>query len=312
MGKILNVVNHVLKNGYEYETSAFGPRKDPISGADSYHNGEDMISSKYGTDSIVAFQAGTVEALRNSVAGYDKVNGSGNYIHIRHDGGHQSRYLHLKKDSLTVKVGQAVRKGEVIAYMGSTGYSTGAHLHFEVRLDGNPQDPVPYLSGEKSIPADIPDSAVPSAPVGPDRIGDTVYFKGGNHFANAQADTPTGGIRSAGKAKVTGLASGKPHPYHLIGEKGGSNVYGWVNADAVSSTAQSALPPVTAAIRKGDRVRIKPGAKWYNGKAIPAWVMADTWIVYENPKDGRAVLDSNASGRNHIMSPISTNYLTKA
>ena len=207
MGKTIpNVFVHVFKNGYEYETSPFGPRKDPINGKDSFHNGEDIISSKYSTDYIIAFEGGVVEALRNTISGFDKANSSGNYIYIKHKGGYQTRYLHLKKDSLAVEVGQAVGKGDVIAYMGTTGYSTGNHLHFEVRLDGEPQDPIPYLNGSKAIPAEAPIPA--STPSDEYKIGDIIDFKGGYHYSNAQAYTPTGSERSAGKAKITGLAQG--------------------------------------------------------------------------------------------------------
>lgn len=64
--------------------------------------------------------------------------------------------------------------------------------------------------------------------------GDIVNFAGGPHYVASTATTPTGGTRTAGKAKCTLVAKGAPHPYHLIGEPGGSNVYGWVDADKVS------------------------------------------------------------------------------
>lgn len=311
MGKSLKVLNHVLKNGYEYETSPFGPRKDPFTGNNSYHNGEDMISSKFGTDYIIAYQDGTVEALRNTIAGMDKVNSSGNYIYIKHAGGYQTRYLHLKKDSLVVKVGQAVKKGEVIAFMGTTGYSTGNHLHFEVRLNNTPQNPVLYLSGDKDIPCP------PTEPTPPANtqhsIGDTVDFKGGYHYSNAQADKPSGGRRTAGKAKITGVAHGKRHPYHLIGLEGGSNVYGWVdeNTIEVPTSAPQPAAPQSTTFKQGDRVKISAQAKWYSGKSIPAWVKGDTWIVYQDQIGDRVVLDSNVSKRNNIMSAIKATDLSR-
>jgi hypothetical protein len=64
--------------------------------------------------------------------------------------------------------------------------------------------------------------------------GDTVQFAGGYHYASSTAASQTGGKRTAGKAKVTALATGAKHPYHLIGTAGGSNVYGWVDADKVT------------------------------------------------------------------------------
>lgn len=314
MGKQLNVKNHVLKNGCEYETSPFGARKDPFTGKSSYHNGEDMISSKYGSDYIIAFQDGTVASMCNTVSGFDKVHSSGNYIYINHEGAYQTRYLHLKKDTLKVKVGQAVKKGDIIAYMGTTGYSTGAHLHFEVRLNGTPQDPIPYLSGEKSIPG-AEESATeepvvpPTTPENSFQVGDMVDFLGGYHYSNAQASTPVGAKRTAGKAKITNMALGKRHPYHLIGESG-CNVYGWVDASTIrDETTQAEEAPVT--FKKGDVVKIKAGAKWYSGGSIPSWVMADTWIVYQDQVADRVVLNNNTSGKNAIMSPIHASDLSK-
>ena len=314
MGKQLNVKNHVLKNGCEYETSPFGARQDPFTGKSSYHNGEDMISSKYGSDYIIAFQDGTVVSACNSIMGFDKSHSSGNYIYIDHADAYQTRYLHLKKDTLVVKVGQAVKKGDILAYMGTTGYSTGAHLHFEVRLNGNPQDPIPYLSGEKSIPgteespAEKPISP-PSTPEKAYQVGGTVDFLGGYHYSNAQAASPVGEKRKAGKAKITGIASGRRHPYHLIGEND-CNVYGWVDASTIQDKP---LQPgeTSATFRKGDTVKIKAGAKWYSGTSIPAWVMADTWIVYQDQLADRVVLNKNTSGENAIMSPVHAADLIK-
>ncbi len=64
-------------------------------------------------------------------------------------------------------------------------------------------------------------------------VGDTVEFSGGSHFVSSDAASPVGGIRTAGKAKLTKIAVGQKHPYHLIGTT--SNVYGWVDASTVSS-----------------------------------------------------------------------------
>ena len=76
-------------------------------------------------------------------------------------------------------------------------------------------------STEKKAPADI-------------KVGDIVQFSGGYHYVSSVASKPTGGTRTAGKAKCTVLAKNAAHPYHLIGVSGGSNVYGWVDAGNVS------------------------------------------------------------------------------
>ncbi|MCD8091188.1 MAG: peptidoglycan DD-metalloendopeptidase family protein [Clostridiales bacterium] len=112
----------------------YGYRSSPISGSGEFHSGLDM-RAPYGTD-IVAADDGTViySGMRN---------GYGNCVIIDHGGGFSTLYGH--NSSLCVTVGQSVVRGQVIAKAGSTGYSTGAHLHFEVRINGQYVDPNPYL-----------------------------------------------------------------------------------------------------------------------------------------------------------------------
>ena len=125
MGYILNATVHVLKNGNEYVTSDYGMRTNPVSGTYSMHNGIDLVSRGSSSDDIAAYAAGVVSTVSyNEYRGY--------YVVIEHDGGFETLYQHLKKDSVTVKKGAPVSKGQKIAVMGSTGQSTGNHLHFEV------------------------------------------------------------------------------------------------------------------------------------------------------------------------------------
>ena len=134
----------VLKNGYEYMTSGYGNRTYTMNGkqVSDFHLGIDLISSKYGTDYIVAFADGVVT--------YAGANGGyGNVVYIDHGNGYQTRYAHQKY--LNVKVGQAVQKGDVLGYMGTTGNSTGNHVHFEVRLNGNTLNPYDYVFNGKTI-----------------------------------------------------------------------------------------------------------------------------------------------------------------
>lgn len=72
------------------------------------------------------------------------MSGYGNMVDIQHTGGVVTRYGHLLR--YVVKVGQKVKAGDVIGYEGSTGNSTGSHLHFEVHVNGEPVDPVPFMS----------------------------------------------------------------------------------------------------------------------------------------------------------------------
>ncbi len=114
--------------------SGFGPRVHPIYGNVRMHTGVDMAGSS--GDPIHACRAGTV-VLAGPNGGY------GNTVVIDHGGGMATLYAH--QSSIAVSVGQTVGAGQTIGYVGSTGASTGPHLHFEVRLSGNPVDPAPYL-----------------------------------------------------------------------------------------------------------------------------------------------------------------------
>lgn len=116
-------------------TSDYGPRTSPTHGASSNHKGID-IGAAYGAD-IVAADGGTVLVATYSSSG-------GNYVIIDHGGGLCTVYMHAS--SLTVSAGQTVSKGQVIAKVGSTGISTGNHLHFGVTLNGVYVSPWGYVS----------------------------------------------------------------------------------------------------------------------------------------------------------------------
>jgi len=115
-------------------TSGFGPRTHPISGGTRIHNGVDIGASS-GTP-IKAADTGTV-VMAGSNGGY------GNWTLIDHGGGLATGYAH--QSSIGVRVGQRVTRGEVIGRVGSTGASTGPHLHWEVRVNGNPVNPMGWV-----------------------------------------------------------------------------------------------------------------------------------------------------------------------
>ena len=113
-------------------TSEFGVRTHPISGDLRFHAGIDIAAEK-GTNIYAAFDGEVIEA------DYDKWNG--NYLKIKHDNNIMTVYCHC--ETLNVEKGQRIRGGEVIATVGSTGSSTGPHLHFELRINNisyNPQN----------------------------------------------------------------------------------------------------------------------------------------------------------------------------
>jgi murein DD-endopeptidase MepM/ murein hydrolase activator NlpD len=116
-------------------TSNFGYRTDPITGATAFHAGIDF-GAPCGTP-IKAAGTGVVITAGFNSGGY------GNMTLINHGNGLSTLYGH--QSSIIVSAGQSVTQGQVIGYVGSTGKSTGCHLHFEVRVGGNPVDPTGYL-----------------------------------------------------------------------------------------------------------------------------------------------------------------------
>lgn len=121
-------------------TSSYGVRADPFTGGAAFHAGLDFTGS-YG-QTIRAAAAGTV-AYVGQRAGY------GNVVELSHGRGLMTRYAHLS--GADVRPGQRVARGQAIARMGSTGRSTGTHLHFEVRVGGNPVNPRRFLAADQEI-----------------------------------------------------------------------------------------------------------------------------------------------------------------
>ena len=116
-------------------TSVFGAREAPTEGASTEHKGMDIGAST--GSGIVAAAAGTVVIATYSYS-------AGNYVMLNHGGGVYTVYMHCSQ--LLVSEGQQVSKGQTIARVGSTGYSTGPHLHFGIRSNGQYVDPARYVS----------------------------------------------------------------------------------------------------------------------------------------------------------------------
>lgn len=123
-----------LVPAYGKISSPFGTRVHPISKVKKAHTGVDISSSK--GDPILSAASGVVEYS-------DYSNGYGNHVIINHKNGYKTLYGHSSK--LLVKKGDLVKKGQTIALVGSTGVSTGPHLHFEIRIDNIPVDPTEYI-----------------------------------------------------------------------------------------------------------------------------------------------------------------------
>jgi len=127
------IVTAALSPGSIRMSSPFGMRRHPIHGRKAKHDGVD-IAAPAGTPVRAPSSGVVVEARRNG--------GYGNYVRIRHDRHHDSVYGHLRGFAAGLAPGKRVERGQVIGYVGSTGQSTGPHLHYEVIRDGRPVDPL--------------------------------------------------------------------------------------------------------------------------------------------------------------------------
>ena len=124
-----------LPAGWDTLSSLYGTRTDPFTGRPGNHTGIDIPASK--NTEIYAAKSGVVITSTYNSGGY------GNYVVVSHSDGTSTLYAHMNKRNATV--GQTVSQGDVIGYVGTTGNSTGNHLHFEVRVNGSRVDPIDYF-----------------------------------------------------------------------------------------------------------------------------------------------------------------------
>ncbi|MDR0487243.1 MAG: M23 family metallopeptidase [Treponema sp.] len=130
-----------VRNGVGNITMFFGQNINPFSGQYYIHKGIDIATFRSG-DPVVATADGQVVTI-------DYTSDFGNYIIIKHKHGYYTRYAHLL--SFRVKIGQRVQQNEVIGYIGSTGLSTGPHLHYEVHVGSDVVDPYKYINIRSSV-----------------------------------------------------------------------------------------------------------------------------------------------------------------
>jgi hypothetical protein len=195
-------------------TSGFGPRVSPTGGGGTeFHHGID-IGKPMGTP---------IQAVKDGKVVFAGANGGfGNLVVLQHNDGTFSLYAH--QSALNVQVGQDVKAGDVIGKVGSTGRSTGAHLHFEVRKGAQwgsaaAIDPVAYLNGSIQLAANDP---------GPGRS-----FSGGSN---------SGGSVSRGDRNSTGGGGGSSSELGLSG----------ASSPGPSSSAGTSMPSVGSSVAKGD------------------------------------------------------------
>ncbi len=152
---VASIPSYMPVKNYSY-TSSFGVRYDPFNGGAAMHQGTDMAGAH--GEPIYAAANGTV-----ALAGV--ANGYGNVVEIEHGKGIETRYGHLS--AILVHAGDQVRQGQLIGRMGSTGRSTGTHLHYEIRVDGRAVNARPFLDASAYVlaaQASAPAQAVADQP----------------------------------------------------------------------------------------------------------------------------------------------------
>lgn len=256
MAYTLSNIKHCPFKGLDYSrvTSDFGPRKfwNPITKKweENFHRGIDLTSG----DVIVATARGKVTACRNNIDGYTEQYSSGNYVTLYHGDNTYTLYCHMIKGSVKVSVGDIVEVGQELGLKGSTGWSTGPHLHYGVKTGGSYVDPKPYLLGDKELPqyGGVTPTPTPTPTPGPSdkfNIGDRVIISG-SLYTSANASTPAGSISSK-VTNITRKAEGTAHPYNTTGD------LGWMDESSITAYVEpTPTPEPTAELKVGDNVEI--------------------------------------------------------
>ena len=242
------------------------------------HKGIDLVGPGSTLDYIVAHSDGEVVAVVSNINYNTSQSGQrtyGNYVKIRHDNGMYTLYAHMKYGSVEAKIGQRVSRGQTIGYMGNTGYSFGAHLHFEVRDENNNYIyPTPYVDSD--LPGvNKPESASTEYKY---KIGDVIEING--VYTTSDSDNKLNPALT--KGTITKILTGKRNPY-LLNDGG----IGWVNDDCIIGTSSSE-------IKVGDKVKVKKGSRSYSGVALASFVYENEYDVMEI-NGLRAVIGKNGA-----------------
>lgn len=141
-------MSRILMNNSNYITNSYN---------DGDHDGIDVIPSDRGLSEVIAHSDGEVIMVRNNYTRQNEQSGDsyGNYVKIKHSNDYYTLYAHLKYNSIPVKVGDKVKKGERIGTMGNTGRATGIHLHFEVFKGNNKINPTNYINSDLPLEQDL-------------------------------------------------------------------------------------------------------------------------------------------------------------
>ena len=265
-----NFKYHVLESKSEYCTADYGTREPSY----STHHGMDFINDVGHSCNAIAVADGEVVTVQDFVDGFNDTYTAGNYVRIKHESGVYSRYLHLVKGSVKVKVGQKVKAGTVLGTEGNTGYSYGTHLHFDV-FDGTQYvDPLPYLLGEKSFyKAKKPSSTAIT-------VGSKVRVKAGTTFSD-------------GTKPFTEVYN-TVYDVQLLSRNGkearigiGEQWTGWIYISDLYPAEQSAK---VKTVKTGGKVKVNSGATFSDGTEPYPFVYTTVFDVITMSKDGKEAL----------------------
>lgn len=234
----------------------------------------DFINDVGHSCNAIAVADGEVVTVQDFVDGFNDTYTAGNYVRIKHESGVYSRYLHLVKGSVKVKVGQKVKAGTVLGTEGNTGYSYGTHLHFDV-FDGTQYvDPLPYLLGEKSFyKAKKPSSTAIT-------VGSKVRVKAGTTFSD-------------GTKPFTEVYN-TVYDVQLLSRNGkearigiGEQWTGWMYISDLYPAEQSAK---VKTVKTGGKVKVNSGATFSDGTEPYPFVYTTVFDVITMSKDGKEAL----------------------
>lgn len=181
------------------------------------HKGIDLVNQGYTLGYIVAHSSGVVVSCRKDYKTQDKTGDSyGNYVKIKHDDGYYTLYAHMSYNTVTVKNGDRVNRGQVLGYMGATGRATAGHLHWEVRTPSDVRiDPISYLD------SDLPKNNIPTLKY---KLGDIVKIN--KVYVSSESVNPLNPLITEGK--ITKIIESARNPYLLDDGK-----IGWINDNCI-------------------------------------------------------------------------------
>lgn len=260
----------VLESGKHRITSPYGKR------GNSFHSGVDLVKYYSSLDNIIAHTDGYVVSIKDCLGNMKGTNSYGNYIKLSHNG-YYTLYAHLKK-GLKVKLGDKVTKGQILGYMGNSGNSYGAHLHFEVWRGNTRIDPTPYLT--KDLPGETTYIY---------KLGDVVNING-VYVSSSSKNKLTPKVT---KGKITKIVNAT-NPYLL--DYG--NI-GWVNDECIVSKEE---PVVYKTVVNCSWLNLRTSASY--GNNVYTTVKAGTKLQYLGEEKGWAkVLYKNKTlycGKNYL------------